>query len=37
MYYIPITNNRVAIKTATCYFDNGKVELVTYKENTPKS
>lgn len=30
MFYIPLTHNRVAIKTATCLFTNGKTELITY-------
>lgn len=32
MFYIPLTRNRIAIKTATCFFLNGKVELVIYNE-----
>ena len=32
MFYIPLTRGRVAIKTATCFFLEGKTELVTYKD-----
>ena len=30
MYYIYLRNNKIAVKTATCFFNNGNVELVTY-------
>ena len=30
MFYIPVSNYKVAVKTATCFFNNGNPELVTY-------
>ena len=37
MFYIPLTRNRVAVKTATCFFTNGHTELVNYKEDSNTS
>lgn len=37
MFYIPLTNNKVAVKIATCLFLNGKVELISYNNGNTSS